>query len=148
MSATYLAVNLHVIFSTKHRKPMLQGQLQERTHAYIGGIINKSGATAIEVGGVEDHVHLLIGMKSTQNIAALVKEIKIVSGEWLRSEMKVSSFGWQDGYAAISVSPERLEAVRNYIQRQEEHHRMKTSLDELAELLAYSRIDYDPQYFE
>ena len=146
MPSTFTDLNAHVIFSTKNRHSIFHGEDLSRLHHYLAGCIRGMEVHPIQVGGVADHVHLLFGFRATQSIAALVQEIKKSSNKWVRSELGKSGFSWQEGYAAFSVSHERLGPVDRYIQRQEEHHRKKTFQDEYRVFLKKYDVDYDERY--
>jgi putative transposase len=141
MSKTYYSLNVHVIFSTKKRSPFLQGDLLDRTHRYLVGTINGLGGKALRVGGVADHVHLLFGMKSTDCVATMVREIKKATTNWIREE--VPGFSWQVGYAAFSVSPERIMGVTKYIESQQEHHKTLTFAEERIMLFRLANVEFD-----
>lgn len=96
----------------------------------MGGIVNDLGGKAEKIGGMEDHVHMLIGLRATHRLADVVREIKSVSSKWVHEEIKKPLFSWQDGYGAFTVSASKIEVVRDYIARQEEHHRRKTFQEE------------------
>ena len=113
----------------------------EEMHRYLGGTLRELGATPLIVGGTSDHVHLLFGFKSNQCIADLVRETKKASTNWMHG--RNDEFYWQEGYGAFTVSPERLEVVTRYIQRQEKHHQKKTFREEFIELLRYARVEFD-----
>jgi REP element-mobilizing transposase RayT len=148
MPSTYLSLHYHVIFSTKERIPMIDAEWRGRLHEYLGGSVNGLGGFTSGVGGVADHVHLLFGLKSTHCLADFMREMKKASSMWVREEMGVSKFGWQDGYAAFTVSPTARDAVRKYIAGQEEHHRRHSFREELVELLEKAGVDYDERYLD
>ena len=112
----------------------------------IGGILRAVGAIPEEVGGTEDHVHVLTGTKATHRLADVLREVKSGSSQWVHQQLGFRSFAWQEGYAAITVSPSALDAVRRYIALQEEHHRKKTFQEEYLELLNQSGIAFDSRY--
>ena len=102
---------------------------------------------SLGVGGIADHVHLLAGLKSNQDVSELIREIKKASNHWAQ-ENHFSGFGWQGGYAAISFAPRDLPGLRQYVATQDEHHRQRSSADELRELLIEAGIEIDERYFE
>src|SRR5688572_22648958 len=104
MSPTYTKLMFHIVFSTHLRKPLLHAPLLQETHKYIGGVIKGERGRPINIGGVEDHVHLLVQMPPNNNISDLVRAVKSNSSRWLHEEQGLSDFAWQDGYAAFSVS--------------------------------------------
>jgi REP element-mobilizing transposase RayT len=141
MPSTYYSLHAHIIFSTKNRHPYFDSECIEKVHGYLGGTVRGLGAEPLIIGGVEDHVHLLVGQKTNQCVADLVRELKKSSTQWMRQ--KHSDFSWQEGYGVFSVSPERIENVRKYIAKQPEHHRKKTFREEYIELLRFAMIDFD-----
>ncbi len=143
---SYLSLHYHVVFATKDRIPMIADEWRVRLHDYIGGCIRTLGGVPERVGGVEDHVHLLARLTATHKLADILREVKSVSSRWVHEELGSSRFGWQDGYAAFSVSASNLQRVSQYIDRQEEHHRRRSSREELEILLRAHGIEYDPQY--
>ena len=97
---------------------------------------------------MSDHVHLLIGLKATHCLADFVQELKKASSQWVKEEIGLATFAWQEGYAAFTVSASAREAVRNYISRQEEHHRVKSFREEWIELLDKAGVAYDPRHLD
>ncbi len=136
MGSTYYSLNTHIVFSTKERRPLIAAEWIPRLRAYLGGCARTLGAVPIEIGGVEDHAHLFLGLKPALRLSDLMREIKTGSCAWVHGEIGERLFGWQDGYAAFSVSPSQIERVRRYIRNQAEHHRRRTFDEELRELLA------------
>src|SRR5579872_3013132 len=133
MPQSLSAVYIHLVFSTKNRRPLLRDPVQRNAlHAYLGGISKTIDCPPLVVGGVEDHVHLLCRFGRTLSQAEWVKELKRVSNLWLQEQgPEYVDFQWQGGYADFSVSQSNLDAVKHYIARQEEHHRKLTFQDEL-----------------
>lgn len=146
VASTYLALNVHVVFATKGRAPVISDVWREDLHAYIGGTIRGLGALPTIVNGVADHVHILIGLRGTHALADLVRETKKASSSWARE--KFEGFQWQEGYAAFSISPLDVPRVVAYIANQEEHHRRISSVDELRAIMEEFGMDYDERYFE
>jgi REP-associated tyrosine transposase len=148
MGSTYLSLHYHLVFGTKNRVPFIVPQWRARLHEYLGGTIAGLGGVPQSVGGVADHVHLLVGLKATHCLADFLRELKKASSTWVHNHMNSPSFAWQEGYAAFTVSPTARPTVRNYIANQEEHHRAKSFRQELVELLAKAAIEYDPKYLD
>jgi putative transposase len=117
-------------------------------HEYLGGTINGLGGFAQQIGGVADHVHLLVGLKATHTLADVLRELKKASSEWVHREIGIRDFAWQEGYAAFTVSPTGRNGVRGYILGQAEHHRRRTFREELVDLLERAGIEYDPKYLD
>ena len=146
MASTYLSINIHLVFATKERLHLIDDSWRDNLHAYIGGTARGLGAAPLAVGGVTDHVHLLAGIKATHCVADLAREIKKVSS--LLATERHKGFGWQKGYGAFSVSASQVPSVAAYIQRQVEHHRKVSAIDELREMLAEFNVACDDRYFE
>lgn len=98
------------------------------------------------IGGIDDHVHMLIGLKPTHRLSDVMRELKSESSKWLKEQLGSSVFAWQDGYGAFSVSAPNLENIRNYVQKQEEHHRKQTFQEEYLAFLNRGLVDYDVKY--
>ena len=148
MPQSLSAVYVHLVFSTKERRPFLRDQkLRQALHAYLGGISKTLDCPPIIVGGIEDHVHLLARFGRTITQADWMKELKRVSNLWLKEQSPgYSDFQWQGGYAAFSVSQSNLDQVRAYIAKQEEHHRKLNFQDELRLLLRKHNVEWDERY--
>jgi REP element-mobilizing transposase RayT len=113
---------------------------------YLGGTARKLGATTFGVGGTADHVHMLIGLKTTHTVADLMREIKKSSSNW--AVTKRPDFAWQSGYGAFGIRASEIPSVLNYIVRQEEHHRRISAVDELRMLLAEFEVAYNEEFFD
>ncbi len=148
MASTYLSLHYHLIFSTKRREAIISPEWMSELHKYMGGTIAGLGGYSQGVGGVTDHVHLLAGLKATHCLADILRELKKASSAWVREQIGLKTFTWQEGYAAFTVSAPSCPAVADYIANQAKHHQTRSSRDELLEMLAKAGIDYDPQYFE
>jgi putative transposase len=148
MPSTYLSLHYHLVFGTKNREPFIAPAWKSRLHDYLGGTIRGLGGYPEGVGGVADHVHLLVGLKATHCLADVLRELKKASSAWVHEEIGLRGFAWQEGYAAFTVSATSREAVRHYIANQEEHHRVKSFREELIEMLNKAGIEYDAQYLD
>jgi REP element-mobilizing transposase RayT len=148
MSSTFLSLHYHLVFGTKTREASIHPEWRTRLHEYLGGTIRGLGGYPEGIGGVADHVHLLVGLKATQCIADVLRELKKASSIWVHDEIGDKRFAWQEGYAAFTVSATSREGVRHYIANQEEHHRVKSFREELILMLEKSGIEYDAKYLE
>ena len=148
MPQSLSAVYGHLIFSTKERGPFFRDAAKRaELHAYLGGISKQLDCAPIMVGGVEDHVHLLGRIGRTITHAHWVKELKRVSSIWLKQQGPgYADFRWQAGYGLFSVSQSNLDQVREYIAKQEEHHRKLTFQDEFRLVLQRHHVEWDEQY--
>jgi putative transposase len=147
MAGTYTKLYYHVVFSTKHRKRFITDQLEDELHKYICGIIRGIGGQAIEVNGTPDHVHILATIPPTVSISDALRTIKANSSKWVHETApNVAAFAWQDGYSAFTVSASQIEAVRQYIRDQKDHHCERDFKAELLALLQKHGIEYDERY--
>ncbi len=146
MPSTHTSLHYHVVFSTRERVPCIGPDIRERLHAYLGGVIRGMGGTPLEVGGIADHVHLVIGLKPTHVLSDVMRVLKGDSSKWVHMELGVRDFAWQDGYGAFTVSKSAVDAARMYVRNQEEHHRKRTFQEEYLELLEKMEIAYDARY--
>ena len=141
-------VTVHIVFSTKDRKPFLKdADLRAEMHKYLGGTSKTLKCPPIIVGGVEDHIHLLARQSRTITLADWVKELKRVTSIWVKQrDDRMSAFQWQAGYGAFSVSQSDVDRVEEYIKRQEEHHKRFDFKTEFRTLLERYEIEYDERY--
>jgi len=148
MPQSLSAVYIHLVFSTKNRRPLFRDKVnREALHAFLGGISKRLDCPPILIGGVEDHVHLLARFGRTVTQAEWVKELKRASNVWLKERGRIyADFQWQGGYAAFSVSQSNLEHVKQYIAIQEEHHRKMPFQDELRALLRKHGTKWEEKY--
>jgi putative transposase len=146
MPSTYLSLHYHLIFGTKNQEPVIHSKWRRRLHAHMGGIVKALDGVPESIGGVADHVHMLVGLRATHTLANVLRETKSVSSGWVHDEIGVRAFAWQEGYAAFTVSASQLKKVRAYIENQEEHHRTRTFREEYIALLERHGIKFDERY--
>ncbi|HEV2246000.1 MAG TPA: IS200/IS605 family transposase [Terriglobia bacterium] len=147
MSQSLSKVYVHLIFSTKHREPLLPLAVQPRLHAYLATVLKNLDSPAVKIGGTRDHVHILFRLSRIHTLAETVEKVKTSSSKWLKTQGKaMASFHWQNGYAAFSVGPADVHAAADYIARQEEHHRKVSFQEEYRRFLEEYGVEYDEQY--
>ena len=148
MAQSLAQITIHVIFSTKDRRPFLENRLlREELHRYFGGILAQIDCQLLAAGGTDDHVHILCLLARTCTTADLVKELKRVSSIWLKTkDSNLHDFAWQSGYGIFSVSQSQIDVVRKYIDGQEEHHRKVSFQDEFRQFLERNYVAYDERY--
>jgi putative transposase len=147
MPQSFAKVYLHAIFSTKNRESLLAGAWRDELYNVLGGTVNNLGCQSLLVGGVEDHVHMLFQLGRTVKIADAIGNTKSTSSSWVnQTRALVEPFHWQAGYAAFSVSQSNVEAVREYVRSQPEHHRRQSFQEELREWLRRYEIEWDERY--
>lgn len=145
MSHTYTKLLTHAIFSTKGRNKQIDTNVQPLLHAYLGGIVRDFGGSALSIGGIEDHVHMLMLLPPRLALSDAKREIKSGSSRWMK-EQHEQNFAWQSGFAAFSVSQSRVAETAAYIANQAEHHRVKSFQEELIEFLKGYDVEYDEKY--
>ncbi|NJL28326.1 MAG: IS200/IS605 family transposase [Thermoanaerobaculia bacterium] len=148
MPSSYTNLKYHLVFGTKLRQALITPELEERAYSYLGGIVSKLGGVAIEINGMPDHVHLLLSLHPTTAVANAAKAMKGGTSKWINEQKLIdATFGWQEGYAAFTVSESQTETVRRYIRQQKEHHHTKTFEEELEQLLSKHGIRPDKEHF-
>jgi len=124
---SYVNAYFHCVFSTKQRRPFITPALRDRLWPFLGGIVRQNKMKAIEIGGVEDHVHILLSLPSTMPISKALQLIKGGSSKWVHETFPEHRlFAWQEKYGAFSVSVSQLDKIVQYSKNQEEHHRKQT----------------------
>jgi REP element-mobilizing transposase RayT len=137
----------HIVFSTKHRVPIIDDAIRDELHGYIGGILSQLKGTLLHAGSVEDHIHLLVAQPRTSSPADLVEAIKTGSSKWIKTKgSRYADFHWQGGYGIFSISPSHRPALETYLDRQAEQHRKESFQDEFRRLLVKYAIEFDERY--
>jgi putative transposase len=144
---SYISSYFHCVFSTKERRPFITPELRERLWPFLGGIARQNKMKAIEIGGVADHVHILISSPATMPVSKAMQLIKGGSSKWIHETFPDQrEFAWQEEYGAFSVSVSQLDKIVEYIKGQEMHHRKVTFQEEFRALLEKHRIEFDERY--
>lgn len=147
MPNTYTQIHIQFVFVVKYRKAMIDKSFKEELYQYITGIVQSYGHKMLAINGVEDHVHVFIGMRPTQSISDLMQDVKGSSSKWINDKKLLNvKFEWQEGYGAFSYSKSHVQNVINYIKKQEQHHAKQTFQDEYLEFLKKFDIEYDERY--
>ena len=140
-------MHVHLIFSTKNRECTLSEDFRPGLHAYLSGALSNLECQPEIINSVEDHVHLLFGLGRTIALSKVVQQLKIESSKWMKSRgADFSTFAWQSGYGAFSVSESNLNEVRDYIASQAEHHRNRSFQEEYRAFLMRHNITFDEAY--
>jgi putative transposase len=132
VSHTYASLLYHVVFSTKERRPLIREDLQPRLWSYMGGIARTNAFKALAIGGIEDHVHLLLSLHQTMPIAKAVQLVKAGSSKWVRQDVGLGLFQWQENFAAYTIGISQVPRTERYINNQREHHKKISYAEELA----------------
>ena len=140
-------IYLHIVFSTKHRYPFLDGSVDNELYAYIGTSIKRIGGIPLSINGVSDHIHILTIFPRTVTVADFLQDIKANSSRWLKTKgEQYQNFAWQNGYGVFSVSDSKKQVVVNYIARQKEHHKKTDFKSEFLQFLEKYGVNYDDKY--
>ena len=146
--STFASLHYHFVFSTKLRAPAIADSWKNRLHAYIAGTTKNLGGKAVTVGGINDHVHILVDLPTDQRISDFMRDLKSAATRWVHEEIGNKGFSWQEGYAVFAVSANHCGYVRNYILKQAEHHTERGFREELVHLLESSNVQFDPRYLD
>ena len=147
MGNTYTSLYIHYIFSTKNRLPLIVPEIQDRLWPYMAGIAKNNNMKALAVGGMPDHIHILLSLSATISISKTIQIIKGNSSKWINENFDTSGhFSWQKGYGAFTVNISILQDTVRYIQNQAVHHRRKSFKNEFLDFLKKNEVVYDERY--
>jgi REP element-mobilizing transposase RayT len=147
MSNTYTQIHIQVVFAVHNRQSLINADWKDELYKYITGIIQNNNHKVLQINGMPDHIHILFGMRPTQSLSDLIKQVKQDSSKWINKQGLVNGkFSWQSGYGAFSYSKSEVSKVVNYIKNQEEHHKKLLFQDEYLKLLKDFNVDYDARY--
>jgi len=147
MPNTYTQIYLHIVFSVKGRQNLIQKKWKNDLYKYICGIVNGRKQKVYAIGGVSDHIHILISIKPNIAISDLVRDIKANSSKWVNEKRLIKGkFQWQEGFGAFSYAQSQLDTVIAYVNNQEKHHETKTFKHEYLELLQKFNVEYNEKY--
>lgn len=147
MANTYTQIYLQIVFSVKGRQSLIQKKWKDELYKYICGIVNGKEQKVYAIGGVSDHIHILISMKPNMAISDLVRDIKANSSKWINEKgYVVGKFQWQESFGAFSYGQSQLDTIITYINHQEQHHQKRTFRNEYLEFLQKFNIAYDEKY--
>ena|ERR1700761_513464 len=147
MTHSYRLHYFHLIWSTKQRLPHISSDVQERLYSYLGAIIKNHQGKPLEIGGMSDHVHLLVELSSLDQFSHFIRDLKSSSSAWIHKNFpQLLHFAWQEGYGSFSVSYSALKHVQSYIQKQEQHHAMMSFEEEYLKFLQHHHVNYDQRF--
>lgn len=147
MSQTLSRVLVHFVFSTKDRVPRISADVESDLYAYAGGISRSLDSPLLSMGGMSDHVHMLVVLGRTVSMSDLVREVKIGTSKWIKTRgSEFGGFHWQDGYGAFSIGESQAADLVRYIATQKEHHKTRSFKEELVAILERYGVEYDPAH--
>lgn len=148
MASSLTNLLFHIIYSTKHREPLITASIRDELYAYKGGIIRSLGGTLLKINGMADHVHLVVQLRSEPSLSDVIRTVKAKSSKFVNEhDAYPARFSWQTGYAAFTLNPSILDDVARYVENQQEHHRYVSFEEEYRKFLEKHAIDFDPRYF-
>ena len=147
MANTYTSLYYHIVFSTKNRVPHIRPEIEQRVWEYIGGVARHHKLTALQIGGIDDHIHALTLSPPTLTPSQIAQYLKGDSSKWIHETFsELQSFAWQEGFGAFTVSKSGLPAVVRYIQNQRSHHQKQDFQAEYLDFLQRHEVEYDERY--
>ena len=145
---SYTNLIYHIVFSTYRRKPTIVEEHERELYAYINGFINNLDGKLYRVGGMPDHLHILVSIPPQISVSEFVRRIKFSTNSWLRRNQSFRNFeGWGQGYAAFSYSKEEIPIIRQYIIGQKEHHKNIAFENEYRDFITKNGAEIDERYF-
>lgn len=147
MANTYTQIHIHAVFAVRNRECLIKKEWKVELYKYMTAIIQNNNHKVLVINGVEDHVHILFGMRPTQALSELMQMIKGDSSKWInQNKLTTFKFSWQEGFGAFSYSKSHIGNVVKYINNQEQHHKKKSFHEEYLEMLKKYEVDFDPNY--
>lgn len=147
MANSFLSLQIHLVFSTKNRERWINESIEQQVWSYLAGIIRAHDSKAIQIGGFDDHIHILMSIPATITISDLVKRIKGESSKWISNQWPhMRDFRWQDGYGAFTLGQSQIADTVAYIRNQRAHHQSKTFEGEYRRFLQIHGIEVDEKY--
>jgi len=147
MANTYTQIYIHIVFTVKNSDSLIPKKHLVELYKYISGIIRERNTKLLSIGGIQDHIHIFIGMNPSISLSDLVRDIKAVSSGFINSNKWLrNKFNWQEGFGAFSYSRTHIDRLCKYIQNQEKHHAKTTFKEEYIRILKKFEVDYDEKY--
>lgn len=147
MANTYTQIHIQTVFAVKNRQSLIKSEWKDDLYKYITGIIQAHDHKLLQINGIADHIHIFFGMRPTQSISDLMKQVKQDSSKWINTKgLADGRFSWQAGFGAFSYQKSEVPRIIKYIANQEEHHKIKTLEEEYKSLLKEFEMDYDERY--
>lgn len=147
MANTYTQIYIHFVFAVKNRLGLIHPRWRNDLYKYITGTITNKGHKLLTIGGVYDHIHILVSMSPTQSPSDLMADVKRSSSIWINeNQLTQGKFSWQEGFGAFSYAKSQIKDIANYIDTQEEHHKKRTFREEYIKFLELFEIDFDERY--
>lgn len=138
----------HIVFRTKYGQDTIVEEHERELYTYLYGIVKNKKSHLYRIGGMPNHIHMLVDLHPTIALSDFMKELKEKSSKWLKTQPNFPDFvGWAEGYAALSKKSSDVETVTNYIKGQKEHHEKCEFPAEYRKLLEDHGVEIDERYF-
>ncbi|MDA3879119.1 MAG: IS200/IS605 family transposase [Prolixibacteraceae bacterium] len=147
MANTFTQIHIQAVFTVQNKDCVIRDSWKEELFRYITGIIQNNGHKMLAINAMPDHIHLFFGMRPTQSLSDLMRDIKSDTSIWINEKKFIrAKFSWQEGYGGFSYSKSHVDNVIDYIKNQQEHHKKKTFIEEYFDFLNKFDIPYDERY--
>ncbi len=147
MAGTFSQIYIQIVFAVKGRQRLIHSNWEDELYKYITGIVTNKGQKILAINGVEDHLHILIGLSPSCRLSDLVREIKKSSNAFINERgLSKRKFEWQEGYGAFSYSQSAVSNVIAYIQNQKQHHAKVSLKEEYKDFMRKFEIDHEDKY--
>lgn len=147
MGSTLSNLAYHIIFSTKDREPTIVPEIRDELYRYVGGIIKAEGGGLLQMGGMPDHIHMVVKLKPVHSLSEMMQKVKGGSSKWVNKQNRFAhKFVWQEGYGAFTVSESQMPVVLRYVREQENHHRKLSFKEEFIRILEHHGVEYNERY--
>ena len=147
MANTYYQLYYHIVFAVSNREATIMESWREELYKYITGAIRNQGCELIAIGGMADHIHILVQIPPKITISSFVQSLKIQSTNWINEKhFCKGKFGWQEGYGAFTASRSHVPQIKNYIFNQKSHHKQKAFVEEYITMLNGYGVEYNKDY--
>jgi REP element-mobilizing transposase RayT len=144
---TYTQILYQIIFTPKNHEKILTAENRQTLYKYIWGILKNKKCFLYRIGGVSDHIHIIMHLHPSVSLASMVKDIKVASATFIKYNNLFPMFsGWQDGYGGFTYSYKEKEYLIEYVKNQEMHHKTKSFKEEYISLLHEHGIEFDEKY--
>lgn len=144
---TYTQFLYQIIFHTKRNEKTLLKSNRKDLFLYIAASINNQKSFIYEIGGTENHIHIITRIHPSVAISDVVKNVKLSASKMIKTRNLFPNFcGWQEGFSAFSYTQDALENLIEYTKNQENHHQKESSREEYKRLLKINKIDFNDDY--
>ncbi len=148
MAHSYGRIIVHLVFSTKNRRPLITDSIRDELHAYMVGILRNLNSPSIRINSIENHIHIVFLLSKKHALEHIIEELKKSSSKWIKTKgADFLDFYWQFGYAAFSVGQKGVDNIISYVENQQNHHHVVSYEEEIRELFKMAGIDFDEKHF-